>query len=91
VEIRSMAQFLDYWDSVRGGTRRIVGCVPPARLEWSYRAGRFSFGDLIRHLATIERFMYAEAVAGRPSAYPGWGRELADGYDAVVAYFGSTS
>ena len=48
--------------------------------------GAFTFGDLIRHLATIERYMYAETVAGRPSRYPGCGRELADGYEAVLAY-----
>jgi uncharacterized damage-inducible protein DinB len=86
VEIRSITQFLEYWDSVRGRTRRVIGCIPPAQIEWTYRVGRFSFGDLVRHLATIERFMYAETVAGRPSAYPGCGRELADGYDAVVGY-----
>ncbi|HET8623588.1 MAG TPA: DinB family protein [Gemmatimonadales bacterium] len=82
-----MPQFLEYWDNVRARTRRVIGCIPPAELEWAYRPGRFSFGDLIRHLATIERFMYAETVAGRPSAYPGCGRELADGYDAVMDYF----
>jgi hypothetical protein len=31
--------------------------------------------------------MYAETVAGRPSRYPGCGTDLADGYDAVLAYF----
>jgi uncharacterized damage-inducible protein DinB len=87
VEIRSIAQFLEYWDSVRGRTRRVVGSIPPGRIEWTYQTGKFTFGDLIRHLATIERFMYAETVSGRPSAYPGCGRELADGYDDVVAYF----
>ena len=87
MEIRSVEQFLEYWSSVRGRTRRVVTCVPPEQLEWSHRAGAFSLGDLVRHLATIERFMYAETVAGRPSRYPGCGRELADGYDAVLAYF----
>jgi hypothetical protein len=41
----------------------------------------------VRHLATLERYMYAETVSGRPSAYPGCGRELAEGYEAVIAYF----
>ena len=86
MEIRSVKQFLEYWDNVRGRTRRVVACIPPDQLEWAPRAGAFSFGDLVRHLATIERFMYAETVAGRPSRYPGCGRELADGYDAVLAY-----
>ena len=87
MEIRSVNQFLEYWASLRRRTRRVVECIPPERLEWSYRAGTFTLGDLVRHLATIERFMYAETVAGRPSRYPGCGRELADGYEAVLAYF----
>jgi hypothetical protein len=87
MEIRSVAQFLEYWTSLRGRTRRVVECIPPDRLEWTYRANTFTLGDMVRHLATIERFMYAETVAGRPSRYPGCGRELADGYEAVLAYF----
>jgi uncharacterized damage-inducible protein DinB len=87
VEIRSVTQFLEYWDSLRGRTRRVVTCIPVDRLEWTHRVGAFTLGDLVRHLATIERYMYAETVAGRPSRYPGCGRELADGYDAVLAYF----
>jgi uncharacterized damage-inducible protein DinB len=87
MEIRSVKQFLEYWDNLRGRTRRVVTCIPPEQLEWSHRAGAFTLGDLVRHLATIERFMYAETVAGRVSRYPGCGRELADGFDAVLAYF----
>ncbi len=87
MEIRSVRQFLEYWDGLRGRTRRVVACIPPDRIEWSCRPGAFTFGDLVRHLATIERYMYAETVSGRPSRYPGCGRELADGYDAVVTYF----
>jgi uncharacterized damage-inducible protein DinB len=87
MEIRSVAQFLEYWDSIRGRTRRVVSCIPPAHLEWTHRAGSFTLGDLVRHLATIERYMYAETVLGRPSRYAGCGRELADGYDAVLEYF----
>jgi uncharacterized damage-inducible protein DinB len=30
--------------------------------------------------------MYAETVTGRSSRYQGCGRELADGYDAVIAF-----
>jgi uncharacterized damage-inducible protein DinB len=86
MEIRSVRQFLEYWDSVRSRTRRVVACIPPERLEWSPRDGAFTLGDTVRHLATIQRFMYAETVAGRASRYPGCGRDLADGYEGVVAY-----
>ncbi len=87
MEIRSIEQFLQYWDGLRLRTRRVVTCIPPDRLEWTYRPGTFTLGDQVRHLVTIERYMYAETVSGRPSRYSGCGRELADGYDAVLAYF----
>jgi uncharacterized damage-inducible protein DinB len=87
METRSVKPFLEYWDSLRSRTRRVVTCIPPDRLEWTHRAGAFTLGDLVRHLAAIERYMYAETVAGRPSRYAGCGRELADGYEAVLAYF----
>jgi uncharacterized damage-inducible protein DinB len=86
MEIRSVTQFLEYWDSLRGRTRRVVTCIPPERIEWATRPGTFTLGDLVRHLATIERYMYAETVAGRPSRYAGCGRELADGYEAILGY-----
>jgi uncharacterized damage-inducible protein DinB len=87
VEIRTVRQFLEYWDGFRARTKRVVACIPPEQLEWTHRSGSFTLGDLVRHLATIERYMYAETVAGRPSRYGGCGRELAEGYEAVLAYF----
>jgi uncharacterized damage-inducible protein DinB len=84
METHSTAAFLDYWDKVRQRTRRVAELIPPDRLEWTCRPGKFTLGDTVRHLATIERYMYAETVAGRPSRYPGCGRELADGHAAVL-------
>ena len=86
MEIRRVGPFLDYWERIRGRTRRVVDCIPPERMEWTYREGKFTLGDLVRHLGAIERWMYAETVLGRPSRYPGHGRELADGPEAVVAF-----
>jgi uncharacterized damage-inducible protein DinB len=86
VEGTRLATFMDYLRSVHGRTRRVVLCIPPDDLEWAPAPGRFTFGDVVRHLATIERWMYAETVHGRPSRYPGHGRELADGYEATLAY-----
>jgi uncharacterized damage-inducible protein DinB len=86
MEIRSIGPFLDYWASIRARTRRVVACIPPDRIEWTPDPGRFTLGDQVRHLATIERYLYAETVAGRPSRYAGCGRELAEGFAAVVAF-----
>lgn len=79
--------FLDYLASVHTRTRRIVACIPAESLEWMPAPGRWSAGDQVRHLAGAERWMYAETVAGRPSRYPGHGRELSDGLENVIAYY----
>ncbi len=87
VEITSVNNFLDYYEGIRARTRRVIACIPPERLEWSCADNKFTLGDLVRHIAAIERYMFAENVQGRPSRYPGHGRELAEGYDAVLAFF----
>ena len=87
MEIHRVGPFLEYLDRVHARSRRVVLCIPQQDLEWSPAPGRFSFGDLVRHLATIERYMYAETVHGRQSAYPGHGRDLADGWSATLALY----
>jgi uncharacterized damage-inducible protein DinB len=87
VESPSAATFLAHYDSVRRRTDRVVERIPPARLEWSWAPGRFTCGDLVRHLAAIERHMFAENCRRRPSRYPGHGRDLADGWQAVMDYY----
>jgi uncharacterized damage-inducible protein DinB len=86
MEIRDLGTFLDYWDSVFGRTTRLLAVLPPEQIEWSHAPGRWTIGDIARHLVNIERDMYAETVAGRPSRYEGHARSYADGYEAVMAY-----
>jgi uncharacterized damage-inducible protein DinB len=86
VEVTSIGPFLDYWQKVRGRTVRVVDRIPEDRVEWTWQAGKFTLGDVVRHLAAIERYMYAENAARRPSQYPGHGRELAEGLPAVRAF-----
>jgi len=78
--------FIAYWPSVRGRTRRLLPLIPPDQLEWLPGPGRWSLGDQVRHLAGIERWMYAENVHGRQTRYPGHDRALAEGLDAIMAY-----
>lgn len=90
MEIISMPAFLAYHENVRTRTLRVVNVIPPEHIEWAPRPGAFTFGDVVRHLGAIERYMFAENVLGRPSRYPGHGRELADGREAVLAYLERT-
>ncbi len=84
-----IAELTSYIDRVRERTMRVALCVPADRLEWTYKPGKFTLGDLMRHLGAIERWMFAENVQRRPSRYPGHGRELADGLEAVLVYMTS--
>ena len=86
MEIYTIDSFLKYWSSIRGRTSRVIRAIPPERLEWTYREGKWTLGDLVRHLAALERWMFAENVQGRTSCYPGHGTDLASGYDEVLAY-----
>jgi uncharacterized damage-inducible protein DinB len=65
---------------------RVVCSIPPDKLEWSSGPGRFTLGDLARHLAIVERYTWAECVQNRPHQYNGCGRELADGLANVVEF-----
>lgn len=81
------SEFARYYAGVRARTRRLVPLIPEDRLEWSITDGKFTFGDILRHLAATERFMWAENALGKPAAYPGHGMDLAQGYEATVSLF----
>ena len=84
--IDDVASFVEYWRKVRGRTSRLLDLVPAEDLEWSYKEGKYSFGDIFRHLPGIERYMYAENVRHRPSAYPGHAIALARGHEGIRAW-----
>ena len=87
MEIQTIEPFLAYFGRIHERTRRVAACVPPDAVEWRPREGAWSVGDTLRHLGSIERWMFAENVSGRPSRYAGHGAELAEGRDGVLAYF----
>ena len=90
LEILSIQPFLQYYSRLRERTLKVVDCIPPEAIDWTYAPGKFSFGDILRHVAAIERYMYAENVQLKPSRYPGHGKILADGYDATMRFFRDT-
>ena len=70
---------------MRERTRRVAACIPDDQIEWTYRPGAFTLGDLVRHIAVAEREIWAETLHDRPMRYTTHGRELADGKDAILA------
>lgn len=86
MDIPDATAFLSWFESVRRRTRALAACIPAEELERAPAPGRFTPGDIVRHVAAAERWMWGENVQLRPSRYPGHGRDLADGKEAVLAY-----
>jgi uncharacterized damage-inducible protein DinB len=87
MEITSMSSFLGYYERIRQRTDKVVAIIPPDKIDWTYKTGKFTIGDLVRHIAAIERFMFAECVSGRQSRYKGCGKEYGSTYREVVDFF----
>src|SRR6266852_8576456 len=86
MEIRTIQPFLQYFGNVRERTMRVARCIPADKLERAYAPGKFTLGDLLRYIAVAERFLWAETLQGRTSRYTTHGKELADGYENVIAF-----
>ena len=86
MEIHDLNVFLDYFDKIHKRTMRVVRCIPPEKVDWSFREGKFTLGDLARHIAGANRYIFAETLAGKPSRYAGCGRQLAPSYDEILSF-----
>src|SRR5215468_12593557 len=84
MEIVTIEPFLKYFSGIRERTMRVARLVPPDKIDWSCGAGKFTLGDLLRHLAVSERYLWAENVQGKPSRYTSHGKELAATYKEVI-------
>jgi uncharacterized damage-inducible protein DinB len=87
MEISTIEGFLEFYERTREGTLRIFNVIPRDKMDWTYHPDKFTIGDLIRHIAAIERNLFAEVVQGNKMNYKGCGKELADGYENTMHYF----
>ena len=87
MEITDINSFLKYYGKIKARTRRLFSYIPEDKIEWTFREGKFTIGDQIRHLANIERYMYAENVQLKESKYVGCGIEYAQGLENIIQYY----
>ena len=86
MEIRTIEPFLQYFKNVRVRTMRVARCIPADKVDWTYAPGKFTLGDLLRHIAVAERLIWAETLSGRPSLYTTHGKELAETYKDILDF-----
>ena len=87
MEILKIESFIDYYEKTRQTTLKVVEVIPHDKLDWSYMTGKFTLGDVVRHIAAIERNVFAEVALGNKPNYIGCRKDLADGYENIVRYF----
>jgi uncharacterized damage-inducible protein DinB len=86
MEIRGVGEFLNYFNKVHQRTMNVVSAIPRDRVDWQFREGKFTLGDLVRHIAATNRYIFVEVARGRPSAYNGCGKDLAASYEEIVEF-----
>lgn len=87
MEITKMETFLAYFEKTRAATLKVIEVIPHDQLDWSYMPNKFTIGDLVRHIAAIERTVFAEVTLGNKPNYTGCRKDLVDGYENIVRYF----
>lgn len=87
MEIKSITEFIRYYERTRDITGKVISVIPADKIDWTYRPGKFTIADLVRHIAAIERCVFMEVIQGNKSTYKGCRKELADGYQNIVNYF----
>lgn len=87
MEFTNAAAFLKYYSKIKKRTKRLFPCIPPDKIEWTYQEGKFTIGDLIRHIANSERYIYTETIQQKPSLYDGCGENYASGYENVIEFY----
>ena len=85
MEIQSVVPFLQYFANIRERTMRLARYVPADKVDWSYAPDKFTIGDMLRHIAVTERYLFAENIQSGASRYTTHGRELADTLEAIFA------
>lgn len=80
-------KFLRYFDNVHKRTARLLPLVPEDKLELSPSPHNFSFGDVYRHLANVERYMFVAIAIGEANSYQGHDTSFADGFENVQSYY----
>src|SRR5947207_15033089 len=63
--IASVADFIRYFESIRRRTWAVVDRVTPDLIDWAPRAGEFTCGEIVGHLAGAERFYVAKVIDDR--------------------------
>lgn len=67
-------ELISYFAGIRKRTMMYVNEVPESLIDWRSDENKFSIGDIIRHLGSVE-MMFFHALNGEEWSYPGHGSD----------------
>jgi uncharacterized damage-inducible protein DinB len=81
-----MSAFADYFDGIRKRTLKYIRRIPPDQMGFSPYPGKFTLGDLVRHLASTEAMFVRAVVAGGVWLYPGHEADKGETLEGALDY-----
>jgi uncharacterized damage-inducible protein DinB len=88
--IRSVESYIEYFNGIRRRTLTFARAIPEDRVNWSPRANEFTSGDILRHLAAVEKITICAVVKKKWTAYPGHAQDLARERKDIIEYLETT-
>jgi len=82
--IASIREFTEYFDGVRRRTVGFFRTIPADMIDWTPKAGEYSCGDIVRHVAASES-MFTGVVVGGVWRYDGHERALGATLEEALA------
>lgn len=83
--IHDVGEFVQFLNGVRKRTMQYVTVVPNSILEWKPAEGKFSTGELLRHLGSTQ-LMYLHAFEHGKWIYPGHDNSKGDSIEEISRY-----
>ncbi|MFT9846834.1 DinB family protein [Aneurinibacillus sp. REN35] len=83
--IHDVGEFAKFLDGVRKRTMQYVGTVPNSILEWKPAEGKFSTGDILRHLGSSQ-LMFLSVLEHGEWNYPGHDSSKGEDIEGITRY-----
>ena len=85
MEITNIESFISYFESIRRRTMNVIACIPKEKILWSPNEEKFSFLEIIKHIAYAERYIFIENAVNNLRLYPGLQNDSIKSYEDVMS------
>jgi uncharacterized damage-inducible protein DinB len=79
-----ITDFAQYFNNVHARTQSVIMKIPVDNVDWTYKEGKFTLGDMVRHITLIKRNMFMNIAQFKTSTYVGCGSEYGKSFTQIV-------